>query len=77
MTLGDLDVDLSEIRATDRLILYVLKTNKPMTQAELSHETGYTDGQVRFAVQTLKREGLIKPLPNPAEPRSFIYEATV
>ena len=78
MNLGDVDVDLSKVKSTERLALYILcNADGPMTKADVAHAAGISTGRLGQCLNRLKREGLIQPLENPAEPRSFLYEPTI
>jgi len=78
MNLGDVDVDLSEVKSTERLALYILcNSDDPMTKAEVGHAAGISKGRTGQCLNRLKREGLIRPLENPTQPRSFLYEPTI
>jgi len=73
VNLAELDIDLSEIKSSERLVLYIIYNREPITKNEIAAASGMSKGFTGNTINRLKREGLIEPIPNPAEPRSFQY----
>jgi len=75
LRLGEIDKDITDLKARERFVLFVVATNNDVSPAEIEAVTGFHRTYVRDQLTELKRRGWVEARPDISDPRAHHYEA--
>jgi len=75
LRLGEIDKDITDLKARERFILHVVGTNNDVSSADIEAVTGFAGSHVRETLTELKRRGWVEARPDISDPRAHHYEA--